>query len=331
MRQAILWRGSKGEEVLELQRLLGVTADGDFGPVTETAVRSFQGSHNLKVDGVAGPQTWKALRQIDPGPPPVENPIKVVGAWCGSSSLALPERDVDFSVRCGINRLDVIVNDHSRFRKATNFTLRDRKKIEKLCELARNAGIEVHLMSWIMPHRKYLEQAAMALVPLCADVGAGSLQWDAEEPWMKAYKPMDYNDAGRLVGDLFKDLPCPMGVNGIGYASKQKLRPLTNLSTYVVPQCYSTRSTAEKWKLTPEKTVPKLYGRWLRMFPNAKFVIGLAAYRQSGIPGHTPTSAMEMALNRVREIGSVDTVLYWSLYAIRQNKAVAKVISGIRG
>lgn len=38
---------------------LGV--DGDFGPRTETAVKAFQRSHRLEVDGIVGPKTWAKL------------------------------------------------------------------------------------------------------------------------------------------------------------------------------------------------------------------------------------------------------------------------------
>ncbi len=50
-----------GGDVAALQRALGVSADGDFGPETEAAVRSYQSDHGLAVDGVVGPATRAAL------------------------------------------------------------------------------------------------------------------------------------------------------------------------------------------------------------------------------------------------------------------------------
>ncbi|MFF3685979.1 DUF6777 domain-containing protein [Streptomyces sp. NPDC002187] len=60
--------GSNGEAVTRLQRALTaalgetVVIDGDFGTVTEKAVRSYQSSRGLEPDGVVGPQTWAALQ-----------------------------------------------------------------------------------------------------------------------------------------------------------------------------------------------------------------------------------------------------------------------------
>ena len=66
---SLLRRGSKGESVRDVQRLLqgrgydlgpcGV--DGDFGSATEKAVRQFQADHGLAADGIVGLETRAAL------------------------------------------------------------------------------------------------------------------------------------------------------------------------------------------------------------------------------------------------------------------------------
>jgi hypothetical protein len=53
--------GATHADVLRLQRLLGVTADGAFGPRTYAAVIAFQAQHGLITDGVVGPITWHVL------------------------------------------------------------------------------------------------------------------------------------------------------------------------------------------------------------------------------------------------------------------------------
>jgi cell wall-associated NlpC family hydrolase len=51
----------RGSAVSLLQRRLGISADGVFGPGTARSVRSFQKAHGLTADGVVGPSTWSAL------------------------------------------------------------------------------------------------------------------------------------------------------------------------------------------------------------------------------------------------------------------------------
>jgi hypothetical protein len=55
-------RAVRGGGVRSLQRVLGIPADGIFGPGTERAVKRFQRRHGLTPDGVVGPMTRRALR-----------------------------------------------------------------------------------------------------------------------------------------------------------------------------------------------------------------------------------------------------------------------------
>jgi peptidoglycan hydrolase-like protein with peptidoglycan-binding domain len=53
--------GAHGQAVATIQRVLGVSADGRFGPQTTAAVRAFQRAHGLVVDGIVGRLTWAAM------------------------------------------------------------------------------------------------------------------------------------------------------------------------------------------------------------------------------------------------------------------------------
>lgn len=57
----LLKRGDSGEDVKLLQKALGIKVDGSFGLETESAVKNFQGSHGLVIDGLVGPTTQKLI------------------------------------------------------------------------------------------------------------------------------------------------------------------------------------------------------------------------------------------------------------------------------
>jgi Putative peptidoglycan binding domain/D-alanyl-D-alanine carboxypeptidase len=76
----VLHPGDRGPAVADLQRMLGIPADGIFGNQTTQAVMAYQQSRGLTPDGVVGLQTWTALLTgqppVGPGiPSPVKLPI----------------------------------------------------------------------------------------------------------------------------------------------------------------------------------------------------------------------------------------------------------------
>ena len=66
--------GSQGVDVQCLQQLLNkflapavvLAMDGKFGPRTEAAVRMYQASLGIGIDGIVGAQTWRALDDVIP-------------------------------------------------------------------------------------------------------------------------------------------------------------------------------------------------------------------------------------------------------------------------
>ena len=70
VKMEVLKKGSAGDQVEALQRLLHAQGyglgsikpiDGDFGSMTDTAVRVYQKDKGLTVDGIVGENTWKRL------------------------------------------------------------------------------------------------------------------------------------------------------------------------------------------------------------------------------------------------------------------------------
>ena len=57
-------KGAKGEKVKEIQKLLKINADGDFGSGTETAIKNMQKKEKLKVTGIVDEETYRRLKGV---------------------------------------------------------------------------------------------------------------------------------------------------------------------------------------------------------------------------------------------------------------------------
>lgn len=57
--------GSNGDFVQKIQLKLGLSADGSFGPVTETSVKNWQADHGLEPNGIVDEIVWNKLVGTD--------------------------------------------------------------------------------------------------------------------------------------------------------------------------------------------------------------------------------------------------------------------------
>lgn len=80
----------KGEPVKRIQKAVGITVDGYFGPNTKNAVQVFQRKHGLSADGIVGPKTWGAInggKKPKPTPKPKAPAFPLPsGHWYGVES-----------------------------------------------------------------------------------------------------------------------------------------------------------------------------------------------------------------------------------------------------
>lgn len=81
MTPSTIRNGSSGPDVQKWQTIIGVTADGSFGPATEAATRTWQTKHKLVADGVVGPATWGVALGIKPSGKPQPTPQASTDQW----------------------------------------------------------------------------------------------------------------------------------------------------------------------------------------------------------------------------------------------------------
>lgn len=238
--------------------------------------------------------------------------MMLTGVWCTRPTLA----DIRLAYEIGFRRLDVMVHDMSKQSTPTNFSMEwPRERYIEATKRALDAGFdEVHFTAWAMPHVVYMAYAGDTLQQLCLDAGAHGIVLDAEEPWTKAKLP-DYDKAAEAFFEQAK--ACRVGITGIGYCNTDKLGPLMASADYGMPQCYATNTSD-----VPPENLLAIVGYW-RLAWDKPLIPGLAAYRQSGIAGHTTRSAMRTARGRV---GEFDTVVYWALRHIKGNALIRETL-----
>jgi peptidoglycan hydrolase-like protein with peptidoglycan-binding domain len=83
--------GSKGEHVKMVQRVVGATPDGDFGPVTGAKVSAWRQANGLGKGTKVGPKTWaKMFGTPAPAAPPKPTPAPAPAASPAPAGPAFP-------------------------------------------------------------------------------------------------------------------------------------------------------------------------------------------------------------------------------------------------
>ncbi|MEB3355601.1 MAG: peptidoglycan-binding protein [Synechococcales bacterium] len=140
-----LQQGNRGSDVMELQQRLrnerfyfgGI--DGNFGTETSDAVRRFQRSRGLTVDGIVGPETWTAL-----GVPVIESLASNTGISTGPYVVVIPA-DEDDSDKLQTARLEVSSARFARSRRGLYIfagSFRERSGAETLSLRLRSRGLD---------------------------------------------------------------------------------------------------------------------------------------------------------------------------------------------
>jgi hypothetical protein len=111
----VLRRGATGPVVTAVQRAIGTTADGSFGPATRDALLAWQAGHGVPQTGVVDAATWRALL-YDAAPPAGEamtGPTNPLTKYLG---VVLRRGDRGPAVRALQHRLHVRVTGHYNLR-----------------------------------------------------------------------------------------------------------------------------------------------------------------------------------------------------------------------
>lgn len=156
MQQPLIQYGSNGKYVVQLQELLNewnrkngrsydiIETDGDFGPKTRDAVKSYQLAMFLRKDGKVGNMTWSALLGIEMYncfdlPSPFVKAPNQYQCWAGATAMELKQPTPNTTRPPGVQfeslaggAVGGIENSHANMRKFANFHGMQMFEAEKL-------------------------------------------------------------------------------------------------------------------------------------------------------------------------------------------------------
>ncbi len=211
-----------------------------------------------------------------------------VGVWAGKAQLRDPERWCALIAESGCTRVDLVVNDLSRWRvrksgrvstgwryTGKHFETYDTDKLEAFAKAAHAADLQVNTLFWAVPTRRGFTSAACWLHTFADVVGVESHVLDAEEPITRS-SFIDYgNDPQAAADHLESMMTRPLGVTHIGYAPADTVGAFVKRARYAIPQTYLTKTSG----LSPA-SIPRLVDRAKTKLGAGAVVGSFAMYRQ---------------------------------------------------
>lgn len=170
----VLSNGSRGEQVVQLQERLGLTADGIFGRKTEKAVIDYQSRHDLHPDGIVGDMTWGSLF-----PSPQNDNLTVVTIMRGEPTVEGTQGIVfiDGDYFCSTLELNDYDNlpyysciPKGRYHCSYSYSPTFKRNLYMVNDVPNRTGIRIHPATWAGDTREGLRSDLLGCITLGSKV-----------------------------------------------------------------------------------------------------------------------------------------------------------------
>ena len=314
-------------EVAFIQRRVGSSPDGAWGPNTVAAIERWQKAHRIHQDGKVRRSmegnTWPRLLAAGADAWSKGTPgITRVGLWTFSSACRSSSEECgsNFATATSAQVTDISFTVNS----ATEPSFAPPVSAEDVAETGkryRDAGIDVSVNAFIYPSADFVDALVDYVLDIDARVGLRRLDVDAEELWIRNGDQQAHDSAAALFGKRLAAADFAIAINGIVYTNYDALDPLIRQDcvTHILPQAYSTAGHLDK-QGAPDRVYNPIdlqalaVRKWTSWWPTKKLLGGFATYDQPGsyeLGTLTEELALGLALRTWADSG-VDEVVGWS-------------------
>lgn len=207
-------KGSRGDDVKLLQRLLNLTPDGIFGSQTELAVKIWQKDNGLVADGVVGPRSWRKIVDTYAISPLVTyNPLVVHISPLRNRTIKYIALHYTAGTKSSPGSANAIKAVFNARNASADFAVDDRDIIQFNPDLRNN-------YTWAVGDPKNTSSGGASLYGICTNRNSVSVEmcstmlsgWSARYPnhegWIVTDKTID--NARRIVKILMQEYNIPV-------------------------------------------------------------------------------------------------------------------------